>query len=135
MVSIKQVPVEKFISAVKEELKKIKEIQPPNWAKFVKSGVSKERPPEQEDFWYIRTASILRRTYIEGSVGVERLRTFYGSRKRFGHAPAHFRKSSGNIVRKILQQLEKVGFVEKNKKGRKISVKGKKFLEKIAKRC
>src|SRR5438093_2696364 len=116
MVNLKDVPPEQFIQKCKEELKKFKEISPPDWMKFVKSGAHRERPPEQEDFWFIRAASILRRMYIDGGVGVERLRTFYGGRKRRGYKPAHFKKASGNIVRKILVQLEKAGLVEKSEK-------------------
>lgn len=136
MVSVREVPPGKLISALKEELKKIDEVQPPAWSRFVKSGVSRERPPEQDDFWYIRAASLMRRIYLEGPVGIAKLRTFYGSRKQLGHRPAHFRKSSGNILRKILQQLEKAGYVEKaNRKGRKISGKGIKLLNSVSKQA
>ena len=134
MVSVRGVSAEKLVSVLKEELKKVQEIQPPSWSRFVKSGVSRERPPEQEDFWYIRAASLMRRIYLEGPVGVSKLRTFYGGRKQLGHRPPHFRKSSGNILRKLLQQLEKAGFVEKaDKKGRKITSKGVKVLNKVSK--
>lgn len=132
MVTVREVNPQKFIDKLKEELKKIKEIEEPIWAKFVKSGTHKQRPPEQEDFWYIRAASILRRIYLDGPVGVQRLRTYYGGRKNYGHAPEHFVKGSGKIIRVILQQLEKAGFVEKDKKGRKITPKGRSFLDKIA---
>ena len=132
MVTAREVAADKLIEKLKEELKKIKEISPPDWSKFVKSGVHKERYPEQEDFWYIRAASILRRIYLDGPIGTERLRTYYGGRKRRGHKPAHFRKASGNIIRKILQQLEKAGLVEKTKKGRKITNKGQSLLDRIA---
>jgi len=132
MVTVRDVKAEKLIARLKEELKKIEEIKPLPWSFYVKSGSHRERPPEQEDFWYIRAASILRRLYLNGPVGVERLRTYYGGRKRRGTAPARFRKASGNIIRKILQQLEKAGFVEKDKKGRKLTRKGVSFLDKIA---
>jgi len=131
MVSVKEVDAGKFIERAKEELKKFEELKPLPWSMFVKSGRHKERPPEQEDFWYIRAASILRKLY-DGSVGVSRLRTYYGGRKRRGRKPPHFYKASGNIIRKILQQLEKAGLVEKAKKGRKLTSKGRKFLDKIA---
>lgn len=132
MITAQHVPADKLIDRLKEELKKHKEIEPIAWSKFVKSGVSRERPPEQADFWYIRSAAILRRIYLNGPVGVQKLRTFYGGRKRRGTKPAHFRKASGNIIRKILQQLEAAGFVEKAGRGRKITSKGKKFLDRIA---
>ncbi|MEM7819053.1 MAG: 30S ribosomal protein S19e [Candidatus Aenigmatarchaeota archaeon] len=132
MVTVRDVEAQKLIEKLKEELKKFEEIKPPAWSFFVKSGVHKERPPEQEDFWFIRAASILRRLYLNGPVGVERLRTYYGGRKQRGTRPARFRKASGNIIRKILQQLEKAGLVEKDKKGRKLSRKGISFLDRIA---
>ena len=135
MVNLKDVPPEQFIQKLKEELKKFNEISPPQWTRFVKSGPHRERPPEQSDFWFIRAASILRRVYIDGGVGVGRMRTHYGGRKRRGYKPAHFRKSSGNVIRKIVQQLEHAGLVEKGEKkvGRRLTSKGRKFLDKVAK--
>lgn len=132
MVTAIEVPAEKFIEKLKEELKKIEEIKPPTWASFAKSGSHRERPPKQKDFWYIRAASVLRRIYIDSPVGVSRLRSYYGGRKERGYKPAHFRRASGSVIRKILQQLEKSGFVEKNNKGRKITSKGRKFLDRVA---
>lgn len=131
MVTVREIPSAKFIDKLKEELKRL-EIKPPTWASFAKSGTHKERPPQQKDFWYIRTASVLRRIYLNGPVGVSRLRTYYGGRKERGYKPAHFRKASGNVIRKILQQLEKAGFVEKAGRGRKITSKGQKFLNRVA---
>lgn len=132
MVSVREVSAEKLIDKLKEELKSIKEISPPEWIDFVKSGSHRERPPLQKDFWYIRAASALRRIYLNGPVGVERLRSYYGGRRRRGHKPAHFKKASGNIIRKILQQLEKAGLVKKVSKGRIITSKGQKLLDRVA---
>ncbi len=132
MVSVLEVPADKLIEKLKEELKKFEKIKPPLWAKMVKSGAHKERPPEQEDFWYIRAASILRRIYIDGPVGVSRLRTYYGGRKRRGRRPAKTYKAGGAIIRKILQQLEACNLVTKEKKGRVLTSFGRKFLDKIA---
>ena len=134
MISPREVEPQKFVNALKEELKKVKEIAPLPWSQFVKSGMHRERIPQQDDFWYIRNASVLRRLYLDGSVGVERLRSYFGGKRRRGHKPAHFRKSSGSILRKILQQLETAGLVEKNpnKIGRKLTPAGKKLMDKIA---
>ncbi|MEM5879196.1 MAG: 30S ribosomal protein S19e [Candidatus Aenigmatarchaeota archaeon] len=132
MVTAREVEPQKLIERVKEELKKIEEIKPPEWAKFVKSGVHKQRPPEQLEFWYIRAASVLRRIYIDGPVGIERLRSYYGGSRKRGYFPKHFRKASGSIIRKILQQLEKAGLVEKTARGRKITPKGQKLLNNMA---
>ena len=131
MTSVYDVSADKLIEKLKEELKKIETVKPPLWAQMVKSGPHRERPPQQTDFWYIRAASILRRIYIDGPVGVSRLRTYYGGRKRRGRRPAKTYKAGGAIIRKILQQLEAAGLVKKEKKGRVLTPQGRKFVDKI----
>ncbi len=125
----------KLIEICKEELKKIEEIKPPDWAKFVKTGVHRKYPPQQEDWWYTRASSILMKIYLNGPVGVQRLRTYYGGKKERGHKPEKFKKAGGSIIRKCLQQLEKAGLVEKSKgpgrKGRILTEKGRKFLSRL----
>jgi len=127
---------QELVSKTAEELKKIPEIKPPSWAPFVKTGMHKQRPPVNDDWWYIRTASVLRTIYRLGPVGVSKLRNKYGGKKNRGVKKEHFYKGSGNILRKALQQLEKAGFVkfaEKGvHKGRVITPKGRSFLDKIA---
>ncbi|MEM0480692.1 MAG: 30S ribosomal protein S19e [Candidatus Aenigmatarchaeota archaeon] len=130
--SIFEVDPQKLIERLKEELKKFPEIKVPHWAKFAKNSAGNERPPEQKDFWYIRAASILRRLYIDGPIGVSRLRTYYGRRKRRGRRPSKTYKASGKIIRTILQQLEKVGLVQTVKGGRALTPKGRSLLDKLA---
>ncbi|MBI4143334.1 30S ribosomal protein S19e [Candidatus Woesearchaeota archaeon] len=127
---------QELVAKAAEELKKIPEIKPPAWASFIKTGMHKERPPAKDDWWYVRTASLLRAVYRLGPVGVSKLRTKYGGKKNRGVKKEHFYKGSGSILRKSLQQLEKAGFVkfaEKGvHKGRIVTPKGKSFLDKIA---
>lgn len=126
---------QKFVANLAQALKEMPEFQVPEWATLVKSGVSKQRPPEDDNFWFIRSASILRQIYIKGVVGVNRLRTRYGDRKNRGSQPARFRKASGKIIRTILQQSEKAGIVEKisnQQHGRRLTNKGREFLDSIS---
>lgn len=132
---IYEVKAQALNDSLASELKKLTEFTMPEWAYYVKTGVSKSRPPTDENFWYKRAASILRQIYKKKIVGVNRLRTRYGSRQNRGMKPEMFRKSSGKIIRILLQQSEKAGFVEKikgKKPGRKLTEKGKKFLEETA---
>ena len=135
-----ELPSQEYNLKLAEALKKIPEFLPPEWIEFVKSGPSKERPIDDSDFWYKRSASILRQIYQRGIVGVNRLRTKYGSKKRRGARPEKFQRAGGKIIRTILQQADNAGFTEiaktikgvKGKKpGRKLTEKGKKFLEEI----
>ena len=130
MATVYDVPAEMLIKKVAEKLKDI--IEEPEWAKFVKTGVHKQRSPEQEDWWYVRVASIFRKIYTDGPVGIQRLRTYYGGRKRRGSKPPKFKRGSGSIVRKALQELEKAGFVTTTKKGRVVTPQGRSFLDKTA---
>lgn len=132
MVSVYDVPADILISRVAEKLKEMEEFKPPEWAYYVKTGVHKERSPDQNDWWYYRVSSIFRKVYTDGPVGIERLRTAYGGRKNRGVKPEKFRKGSGSIVRKALQQLESAGFVRKTEEGRVVTPKGRSFLDKIS---
>lgn len=121
---------------VADELKKQKLVQPTIWSKFVKTGHHQARLPDDTDWWYARSAAVLRSVAKLGPVGTEKLRTKYGGRKRRGYQPEHFYKASGSILRKILQQLEKSELVQQTQKGvhkgRVLTAKGTSLLDKIA---
>jgi small subunit ribosomal protein S19e len=127
---------QEFNLKLAEALKKLPEIEKPEWVEYVKSGASKERPIEDSEFWHKRAASILKQIYKKKVVGVNRLRTKYGSKKSRGSKPEEFRKSGGKIIRTILQQSDKAGLTEKinmkgKRAGRKLTEKGIKFLENL----
>ena len=132
MTPIETIPPAQLIHNIAQELKSISDIRPPEWAVFVKTGAHKERPPTQQDWWHVRAAAVLRTVYRIGPVGVSKLRTKYGGRKNRGYAPEHHVRGSGNILRKILQQLERAGLIKQTKigvhKGRVITSKGKSLL-------
>lgn len=136
MVDVRSIEPGKYNILLADALKNIPEFKKPEWVDFVKSGSHRQRPIFDPDFWNKRAASILRQLYIKKTVGVQRLRTRYGGRKDRGMKPPKFRKSGGKIIRTLLQQAEQAGFVEKStdkKAGRILTVKGKEFMEGIAK--
>ena len=123
-----------FNNKLAEILKSMPEFSQPEWAYFVKTGTAKKRPPQDPLFWHKRAASILRQIYVHKVVGVNRLKTRYGSLKNRGMQPERFRRGSGKIIRTILQQGEKAGLLEKTKEkgkraGRKLTKQGIELLE------
>jgi len=130
--SVFDVDAKELIEKTAEELKKVEGIQPPAWATFVKTGAHKERVPDKPDWWYMRTAALLRRVAIR-PFGVSRLKKVYGGRKNRGVKPERKVNAGGSIIRKALQQLEKAKLVKKSKKGREITAAGQKFLNNAAK--
>lgn len=133
MTSIKNIDSQALIIKAAEQLKTLESMKMPDWARFVKTGSSRERPPEQADWWWIRGASLLRKVYLQEQ-GVSRLRKEYSGRKNRGHKPEHSYAGSGKIIRILLRELETSGFVKAEKgKGRIITPAGQKFLDGIAK--
>ncbi len=135
MADIRTIEPGKYNKLLAEALKNEPEFEAPEWIAFVKTSTHKQRPTIEPDFWFKRAASIMRQIYTHEIVGVERLRTRYGGRKDRGGKPPEFRKGAGKIIRVILQQAEKAGYVTKSdgkKKGRMLTPAGRKFMEDLA---
>lgn len=131
MVSSREASPQDLINAVSVKLKTA--LTPPVWSKFVKTGAHREKQPENPDWYFVRAASVLRRIMLDGPVGVEKLRVYYGGRKNRGHKPEHFVKASGAVLRSVVQQLDQAGFTKKEKSGRTLSPKGQSLLDNTAK--
>ena len=119
--------VQKAAGMLKEKIKK------PEYVDFVKSGAGKERPPEDPDFWYVRSASILRQVYLNGPIGVSKLRIRYGNRKAHTVHRKHMVPAGGSIIRNSFKQLEEAKLIKRTPSGRVITPAGKAFLDKISK--
>jgi len=132
--TVYDVPADKLIEKTAEYLREnIEDIRPLPWSVFVKTGSHLKHPPQNQDYWYIRSASILRKIYVNQFIGIERLRKEYGGRTSKGTVGKHKRRSGGAIIRNILKQLEKSELVVTvDKKGRKITDKGKSILDRLA---
>ncbi|KAH0934850.1 hypothetical protein HID58_011967 [Brassica napus] len=108
-------------------------IELPPWTDIVKTGKLKELAPYDPDWYYIRAASMARKVYLRGGLGVGAFRRIYGGSKRNGSRPPHFCKSSGGVARHILQQLQTMNIVDLDTKGgRKITSSGERDLDQVA---
>ncbi|WP_336337602.1 30S ribosomal protein S19e [Haloarcula brevis] len=137
MATLYDVPPEELIEALTETLADEDDIEAPDWAEYTKTGVDRELPPEQEDFWARRAASLLRKVAVDGPVGVNTLRSEYGSSKqgttRYRVRPHQKAEGSGNIIRTALQQLEDAGYVETSENdGRRVTGEGRSLLDDTA---
>ncbi len=132
MVTTFDVDANKLIEKAAEKLREMK-LAKPAFVGQVKSGAHCQRPPEHEDFWYVRCASVLRQAYVRNNVGTRKLTRHYGGRKSRGVRPEHHVPAGGSTIRKAMQELEKAGLMVKEKKGRRLSAKGMQFLDSVAK--
>ena len=126
------VPADLLINRLSEILKN-EEIITPSWIPFVKTGSHAVRPPQQSDWYYTRCASLLRKIYLHGPIGLGDLRSMYGGTKPVGYGGAHHRDAGGAIIRTAVHNLEKLGYLDKVEgKGRTISHEGMKKIDRIS---
>jgi small subunit ribosomal protein S19e len=128
------VPPAALLPRLASELRSRGVVTPPDWAAFAKTGAHKQQAPTQADWWYLRSASVLRKIYLLGQVGVERLSAEYGGKRDRGSAPYHTRAGSRAVLREIVRQLESAGLVQPYKnQGRRVSAAGQKLLDTLSK--
>jgi len=131
MANIYEIESDELVRRTADKLKE-QNIPKPGYVDYVKSGAGRDRAPTDGSFWYMRCASILRQTYVNGPIGISKLRTRYGNRKRHTVAHPHHKRAGGSIIKDAFDTLEKAGYVEKTKEGRIITKKGRSFLDKVA---
>ena len=130
---VREVPAQKFVDALAKHFETAHVISAPEWADLVKTGFLKQMPPNLQNWWYTRAASIARQVYMNKFVSVAGLTFRYGTNENPGSSPKHHELASRKIVRTILQQLEQAELVRTTKNsGRKITAKGQKLLDQVA---
>lgn len=134
MPTVYEVPTPDLIEKLAKHLKEnVGDISPPPWSEYAKTGAHKERPPQNPDWWYYRCASLLRKIYIHGPVGVARLRTEYGGLRRAGNIPEKHVPAGGSAIREPLQQLQKAELISiDGKNGRRLTKQGISLLNSTA---
>jgi len=132
-VSVKDVSQQDFTVALAAFLKKSGKMKVPEWVDLVKTNTAKELAPYDEDWFYVRCASLARHMYIRSPVGVSTIRKIYGIRKNNGSSPSHWCRGNGGIARKALQALEGLKLAEKDPNGgRRLTSQGRRDLDRIA---
>ena len=132
MAKVYDVPADVLIERLSSALKN-EDIPAPSWTPFVKTGAHADKPPQNREWWHIRCASILRKIYLNGPIGINALRNDYGGGKPSGYGAAHHKDAGGAIIRNAIQGLEKLGYLEKvEKKGRIVSKQGMQKLDRLS---
>ncbi len=131
MANVLEVEAQKIIDLAAGKLKE-SGIAKPKYVDYVKTGPGKERVPESGDFFYTRCASILRQVYLNGPIGVSKLRTKYGSKRAHWVKRHHHYRAGGSVIKDAFDALEKKGYIKSTKEGRVITPGGKSLLDKLS---
>ena len=139
MTTYYDVPADQLISSLSSKLKEIGAVSPPDWTDYVKTGTHKERPPVQDDWWYIRSAAVFRKVAIKGPIGTNRMSQEFGGTKNRGVKRNKAVSGSRNITRKILQQLSEANLITNSmnstgtvNRGKILSPSGQSLIDGIA---
>ncbi|MCD7458232.1 40S ribosomal protein S19 [Datura stramonium] len=104
----------------------------PEWTDIVKINWKTEKSLPHTTL----IASMARKVYLRGGIGVGGFRRIYGGNQRNGSRPRHFCKSSGSVARHILQQLQTMkrhhGALTPRGTGRRITSNGQRDLDQVA---
>ena len=111
MTTVYDIPADILMPALADAMAEQDAISPPDWSEYVKTAVDRERPPTQDNWWFLRTAAILRKVARNGPVGVTHLAQAFGGKKDNGVMPNTPGVASRHIIRTALQQLEEAGLV------------------------
>jgi ribosomal protein S19E (S16A) len=91
---------------------------------------------------FLKAAAIARIVYLsqKNSVGIGSLKSFFGKKERRGVHPPKFMKAGGKVLREVVSQLKKNGYIENyanqegNTFGLVLTKQGRAELDKIATR-
>ena len=145
MTTVYDIPADILMPALADAMAEQDAISTPEWAEYVKTAVDRERPPTQDNWWFLRTAAILRKVARNGPIGVTHLAQAFGGKKDNGVMPNTPGVASRHIIRTALQQLEDAGLVEKVPTkvvggeepvqlyaGRQVTAAGQKLVDNVA---
>lgn len=130
MATAYDVPAEKLVPRLAEELRKLDTVKPPDWAMFAKAGRHREKSPIDDGWWFVRSAAVLRKIYLDGPIGTTRLAAAFGGKADRGSKPNKAVRGSRAIARKTMKQLEASQLVQRDKNGgRAVTGKGRKLVD------
>ncbi len=139
MTTYHDVPADLLIGELSARLSEVDSINPPEWSKIVKTGTHRERPPAQDNWWYIRSAAVLRKVGKLGPIGANHMAQHYGGPKDRGVKPNRAVAGSRNISRTVMQQLTTAGLIQSKMNlsgtvnhGKVLTPAGQKMLDSVA---
>ena len=139
MTTYHDVPADLLIGELSARLAEMEAISPPEWSTIVKTGTHRERPPTQDNWWFIRSAAILRKVGKLGPIGANHMAQHFGGPKDRGVKPNRAVAGSRNISRTVMQQLSNAGLIESKmnaagtvNQGKVLTPAGQSLLDSIA---
>ena len=139
--TVLDIPSAKFINELATFFKEKNIIKVPKYAALVKCSRANDCEPINQDYIFYKAAAICRKLYLSKSknLGVGSLRSMFSKKQRRGSQPPKTFRAGGKIIRELVIQLKKAGYVQNFEKkddetncGLMLTKTGRSELDKIA---
>jgi small subunit ribosomal protein S19e len=131
MEEIYEVGSQDFNEALKSYLKGSEKLVLPTDWDIIKTGRGRERAPEDNDWYYMRTAATVRQLAANGAVTAEFLANKYGNRKNRGVRPSKFVPCDLYLCESVLDNLKNMGWIDPSNKSDMLTDRAKKTVREI----
>ncbi|KCZ81505.1 hypothetical protein H312_01083 [Anncaliia algerae PRA339] len=129
--TVHKLKASEFNSKVSQYLKKQNLITVPINYDVIKTSHGKQRAPQDPDWYYIRSAAVLRHLALsEEGLTVRYFAKKFGCSKNRGTRPSKHVNSYFSIIKNIFNAFEELQWIDNNNK-RNLTQKGKEELKKI----
>ena len=107
-------PSSKLINQIASFFKEKNIIKMPKYAPLVKCSRANDCEPIDPDYIYYKAAAICRKLYVTKSrnIGVGSLRSMFSKKERRGSQPPKTFRAGGKIIRELVIQLKKAGYIK-----------------------
>lgn len=131
--TLRDVNAWRWIKSAARHFKQEGKLFVPNCTELVKSSHGRERAPQNQDWYYIRCAAILRALYLRPGEGYGGLSKRFASKKNNGSRPEHGVRACKGLLHWGCKSLTQLGLVEPGaESGQRLTKKGKKFVDGVA---
>ena len=123
----------RFVKALARHFKQEGKLFVPRCTEIVKTSHGRERAPQNEDWYYIRCAAVLRALYLRPGQGYGGLSKRFGIKKNRGSQPEITTRGARGLLHWACRSLEGLKLVTKGKEsGHVVTKEGRKKADTIA---
>jgi len=131
--TVRDVPGYKWIRAMAAQFKREGKLLVPSCSEYVKTSHGRERAPQNDDWYYIRCAAVLRHIYLRPGNGYGGLSKAFGNKKNRGSKPERTIRAATGPLHWACKSLEGLGLIGKGQKsGRVVTRDGRTRCDTVA---
>ena len=131
--TVHDVPANKWVKAMAQQFKREGKLMVPTCTEHLKTSHGRERAPQNNDWYYVRCAAVLRHVYLRPGNGYGGLAKAFANKKNKGTLPEATVKAATGPLHWACKSLEGLKLIAKGKAhGRVLTREGRKRADTVA---